>query len=108
MDVYTVKKTALFPTQTGNLKIFPLEAACAIQIPNKRRSNDLFDQFFNDPFFQQTQTAKVDIKSNSLTITVDPIPANAPSGYSGAIGRFTFNASVDKKKVKAGDPITLN
>lgn len=107
MDVYTVKRTALFATQAGNLKISPLEATFIIQVPGKRRSNDLFDQFFNDPFFQQTQTAKVEIKSNPLMITVDPIPANAPSGFSGAIGRFTFNAGVDKSNVKAGDPITL-
>jgi BatD DUF11 like domain len=102
-----IKKTALFATQAGNLKIAPLEVRCAVQVQAKRRGNDPFDQFFNDPFFQQVQTTNLEIKSNPLTITVDPIPANSPSGFSGAIGRFTFNASVDKNSVKAGDPITL-
>jgi RNA-binding protein YhbY len=102
-----IKKTALFATQAGNLKIAPLEVRCAVQVQAKRRGNDPFDQFFNDPFFQQVQTTNLDVKSNPLTITVDPIPANSPSGFSGAIGRFTFNASVDKNSVKAGDPITL-
>jgi hypothetical protein len=102
-----IKKTALFATQAGNLKIAPLEARCAVQVQSKRRSNDPFDQFFNDPFFQQAQTVNMDIKSNPLTIIVDAIPANAPSGFSGAIGRFAFNASVDTRNVKAGDPITL-
>lgn len=102
-----LKKTALFATQAGNLKIAPLEARCAVQVQSKRRSNDPFDQFFNDPFFQQVQTVNMDVKSNPLAIIVDPIPANAPSGFSGAIGRFTFNSSVDTRNVKAGDPITL-
>jgi hypothetical protein len=102
-----IKKTALFATQSGNLKIAPLEVRCAVQIQTKRRGNDPFDQFFNDPFFQQVQTTNLDVKSNPLIITVDPLPVNAPSGYSGAIGRFTFNAGVDKNSVKAGDPITL-
>jgi hypothetical protein len=102
-----VKKTALFATQSGNLKIAPLEARCAVQVQSKRRTNDPFDQFFNDPFFQQVQTVNMDIKSNPLTILVDPIPTNAPQGFSGAIGRFAFNAAVDTRNVKAGDPITL-
>ena len=102
-----LKKTALFATQTGNLKIAPLEVRCAVQVQSKRRSNDPFDQFFNDPFFQQVQTVNMEVKSNSLTIIVDPIPANAPSGFSGAIGLFAFNANVDTRNVKAGDPITL-
>ena len=102
-----IKKTALFATQAGNLKIAPLEARCAVQVQSKRRSNDPFDQFFNDPFFQQVQTVTMDVKSNPLSIQVDPIPANAPSGFSGAIGQFSFNAAVDTKNVKAGDPITL-
>lgn len=105
--VVVIKKSALFATQAGNLKIAPLEVRCAVQVQSRRQSNDPFDTFFNDPFFQQMQTASVTIKSNPLSITVDPIPANAPSGFSGAIGRFTFSAAVDKQRVKAGDPITM-
>jgi hypothetical protein len=102
-----IKKTALFATQAGNLKIAPLEVRCVVQVQSKRRSNDPFDQFFNDPFFQQVQTMDLDVKSNPLAIIVDPIPMNAPSGFTGAIGRFTFFAAIDKRNVKAGDPITL-
>ncbi|HVN47843.1 MAG TPA: BatD family protein [Bacteroidota bacterium] len=105
--VFTIKKTALFATQAGNLKIAPLEVQCGVQMQSKRRSNDPFDAFFNDPFFQQVQNVNVNIKSNPITIAVESIPSNAPAGYSGVIGQFTFSASADKKSVKAGDPITL-
>jgi len=103
--VATIRKTALFPTQSGRLAISPLEVRCAYQAPSQRKSNDPFDSFFNDPLFARTQTEE--FKSNSLAVTVDPLPGNPPAGFSGAVGRFTFNATVDKNEVKTGDPITL-
>ena len=105
--VAILKRTALFATQSGNLKIAPIEVRCAVQVQSRKRSNDPFDSFFNDPFFQQMQTVNVDFKSNPLTIAVEPIPANAPAGFSGAIGQYTMNATVDKNSVRAGDPVTM-
>jgi len=105
--VATIKKTALFATQAGKLKIAPLEVRCAVQLQSKRRSNDPFDAFFSDPFFQQVQTVPIDIKSNALAVTIDPLPVNTPSGFSGGIGRYSFQASIDKNNVAAGDAITL-
>jgi hypothetical protein len=102
-----IRKTALFPTQNGKLTVSPLEVRCAFQLPSQKKSNDPFDSFFNDPFFSRTQTAEQDFKSNALTVSVDPLPGNAPSGFSGAVGRFTFSASADTREVKTGDPITL-
>lgn len=105
--VAVIRKTALFPTQSGKLTVQPLEIRCAVQVQSRKRGNDLFDSFFNDPFFSRAQTVNLDFKSNPLTLTVDPLPGNVPDGYSGAVGEFSFNASVDKKDVTAGDPITL-
>ena len=105
--VATIRKTALFPTQSGRLVISPLEVRCAFQLPSKRKTNDPFDSFFNDPFFARTQTTEQEFKSNSLSVTVDPLPGDPPAGFSGAVGRFTFNTTVDSKEVKTGDPITL-
>jgi len=105
--VAMIRKTALFPTQSGKLTIAPLEVRCAFQLQSRKKSNDPFDSFFNDPFFSRMQTAEQDFKSNSLTVTVDPLPGNAPTGFSGAVGRFTFTANVDKREVKTGDPVTL-
>ncbi|HWP81345.1 MAG TPA: BatD family protein [Bacteroidota bacterium] len=103
--VATIKRTALFPTQSGSLKIAPLEVRCAVQTQSRRRSNDPFDSFFNDPFFQRFQTVEYTFTSNTVTIHVDPLPS-PPAGFSGAVGVFTLNAGVDKRDVKAGDPIT--
>jgi hypothetical protein len=105
--VAMIRKTALFPTQSGKLVISPLEVRCAFQLQSKKKSNDPFDSFFNDPFFSRMQNVEQDFKSNPLNVTVDPLPGNAPAGFTGAVGRFTFAATVDKKEVKTGDPITL-
>lgn len=104
--VAVIKRTALFATQAGTLKIAPLEVQCAVQVQTKRRSNDPFD-IFNDPFFQQTQTQQLAFKSNPLTFNIESLPSNAPQGYSGAVGQYSFTATTDKNEVRAGDPITL-
>ncbi|HLF20196.1 MAG TPA: BatD family protein, partial [Bacteroidota bacterium] len=105
-QVATIKKTALFATQSGKLKVEPIQLRCPVQVPARRKSNDPFDMFFNDPFFNRMQTVEYEFKSNPLILTVDPIPV-PPSGFTGAVGSFVFSASVDKKDGKAGDAITL-
>lgn len=105
-QVATIKKTALFATQNGKLRIEPIQLRCPVQVPSRRKSNDPFDMFFNDPFFNRMQTVDHEFKSNPLTLTIDALP-QPPSSFTGAVGSFTFSASVDKKQGKSGDAITL-
>ncbi len=102
-----LKKTALFPSQSGRLTVGPMELVAAVQTQARNRSTDPFDQFFNDPFFQNIHTVEVTFASDPLAITIDPLPNGAPEGFTNAVGRYTFNATVDKNEVKAGDAITL-
>ena len=55
--VATIRKTSLFPTQSGNLTISPLEVRCAFQLASRKKTNDPFDSFFNDPFFPVPRTS---------------------------------------------------
>lgn len=105
--VATLKKSALFPSQSGRLTVSPMELVCAVQVQSQRRSGDPFDRFFNDPFFQQFQTAEVNVASDPLTIRVDDLPPGAPEGFTNAVGSFTFTADVDTREVQAGEAITL-
>jgi hypothetical protein len=105
--VATINTTALFPTQSGKLVVAPLEVQCAVQAQTRRRSNNPFDTFFNDPFFSPLQTVQQNFKSNAITMRVDPLPGNAPREFAGAVGRYTMNVTVDKKEVATGDPVTL-
>ncbi len=41
-----------------------------------------------------------------MTINVLPLPSR-PANFSGGVGKFNISASIDKKEVKAGDPVTI-
>jgi len=106
-QVGTLRKMALFPTQSGTLSINPMELTCQVQVQSRRRSNDIFDQFFNDPFFG-AQTANVPLKSDPVKITVLPLPQNpVPESFQGAVGKFSLTASLNKRRAKTNEPISL-
>ncbi|MBI4535029.1 MAG: protein BatD, partial [Ignavibacteriae bacterium] len=98
-----IKRVALFPTQSGTLEISPMEVQTTVQIQDARPS-DPFDAFFRDPFGRNVNYA---VKSNAIKIKVDPLPAGAPLGFRGAVGRFTMSTTVDKKTGKTNEPISL-
>ncbi len=105
-QTWMIRKDALFATQSGNLKISPLDVAVGVQMQTRRRSNDPFD-VFNDPFFQQYRVQQFKTSTNPLTIRVEPLPPNPPDGFNGAVGKYAFTATMDKRTVQAGDPVTL-
>ncbi len=105
--VAEIKKVALFPRETGKLKIEPFELTVPVIVQRRRSHGDIFDDFFNDPFFTQRETVEENIASNAVTINVKPLPQPVPDDFSGAVGSFEFNVSVDKLSAKVNEPITL-
>lgn len=98
-----VKQSILFPEHTGNLTIDPLGMTFLARIPAP--SQDIMDQFFGGSF----EDKKIQVKSQAITIHVDPLPdAGKPEGFGGAVGAFTINASVDKTKLKANEAINYS
>lgn len=107
-QVGVLKKVALFPTQAGTLEVNPLEIVCQVQMQNRNRSNDWFDQFFNDPFFNNVATSNVGIKSPPVKITVLPLPkSGVPASFKGAVGKFNLSANVSNNVVKTNEPLSL-
>jgi hypothetical protein len=103
-----LKKVALFPQRSGILELDPMEAECMIQVQTRRKSNDIFDQFFNDPFFGNVQNVRHVARSQSVRITVAPLPQeNIPPGFNGAVGSLSMEAFLDKREIKTNDPVTL-
>jgi hypothetical protein len=96
-----LKKFILIPQKNGELKINPMTLDCNVQ--QQVRSRGVFDDFFGP----SVQTVPVKLKSKPVTINVKPLPANTPESFNGAVGKFTFDAKLDKKKVKTNDAITL-
>ncbi len=105
--VAEIKKVALFPRTIGKLKITPFELTVPVVVQRRRSHGDIFDDFFNDPFFTQRETVEQNIASNVVTINVKPLPQPVPPDFSGAVGSFDFNVTIDKQSAKVNEPITL-
>jgi hypothetical protein len=105
--VAKIKQVALFPSKTGSLSVTPFELNVPVIVKKKKTGNDVFDEFFNDSFFGKTETVEFSAKSNTIKVEVDPLPANAPASFSGAVGDFNFKAEVDRKNVVTNESITL-
>lgn len=109
-NVADVKKVVLYPQRSGTLTVEPMEGEVIARIQVKRqRTNDPFDQFFNDPFFNNSiRDVKYSIKSDPIKITVKELPA-PPAGciFNGAVGKFTREVIFDKKETKTNEAVTL-
>ncbi|MFQ5706441.1 MAG: BatD family protein [bacterium] len=106
--VAEIKKLVLFPQGPGMKTLDPLTIECEVQMKRRRRRNDLFDSFFEDPFFGLTQTVRRNVTSNPLSIEVMPLPENGkPDDFSGAVGIFSISNAVDKTEVKTNEAVTL-
>jgi hypothetical protein len=98
-DVADLKKTILFPERSGNLTVDPLGMTFIVRVPVQ--SSDPFAQFF-----QTDKEEKYVAKSAPVTIHVKPLPeAGKPESFSGAVGSFGIQSSVDKTELKANDAL---
>ena len=70
----------------------------------QNRDVDPFEAFFNGG--SGYVEVKRSIKAPGLKLQVDPLPTR-PSNFSGGVGRFNISAQINKKEVKANDPITI-
>ncbi len=103
-QIYTtglLKKVLLMPQRSGELTIDPMEIT--ILTRTRVRSNNPFDDFFGGSY----RTVQNKLASKPVKINVDALPAGKPADFSGGVGNFTLNASVDKNTVKANEAVTL-
>jgi hypothetical protein len=106
-NVAEIKKVAVFPSKDGKIPISPLELMVEIAIPRQRPRDpfSLFDDFFSDPF---SQVVKNKISSGSVELTVLSLPsAGKPAAFSGLVGDFTIQSSLDKTAVSTNEAISL-
>jgi len=100
--VGVIKRQALFPTQSGTLRISPMELQATVQVQS--RSADPFDAFFRDPFGRNVNHT---VRSNTVSINVDPLPVDTPPEFRGAVGQYAMSATVDKRTTRANEPVSL-
>ena len=101
--VATIKEMALFPMSAGDKVLEPMVIVCSVRV--KRRSNDIFDSFFDDPFGRQINKS---IASKPMKISVKPLPQQQkPADFSGIVGNYVISASVDKNYVSTNEAVTF-
>lgn len=87
--VSLLSKRALYATQSGELSI----AALSAKIATLRTALGRYDQ----------------VSSNVLQIRVDALPSPVPEGFDPSyVGRFSVDASADRREMPAGQPFTLS
>jgi len=97
-----VKQFVVYPQKTGDATINPLEFTAIVRERSSGRSRSVFDQFFGG--YEDTQRA---VKSNSVTINVQPYPAGKPSDFSGLSGNLKMTASLDRSETKSNEAVNL-
>ena len=98
----TWSQYVMYPQMTGSLEIPSITFKGIVVQQN--RNVDPMEAFFNGG--SGYVEVKKDIKAPGITLQVDPLPQR-PANFSGGVGKFNISASLDKKEVKAGEPITL-
>lgn len=130
-QVFLLKKSALFPQQTGTLELDPAEAEGIARVVQRvQQRNPFADMFENDPFFQQAfggsfrmsdpffdngffnqmayKDVPVHLKSTPVKIMVTPLPeAGKPASYTGAVGKFSINVRADKTEINTEETLNL-
>ena len=107
-----IQRIVLVPQRSGTLPLEPMSIECVAQIRtqgNSRQSNDPFDIFFNDPFFNRNITnVRKELSCNSLSLEVKNLPENGkPASFAGAVGNYNFKSDIDKTELKTNEAFTL-
>ena len=98
----TWSQYVMYPQMTGKLEIPSITFKGIVVQQN--RNVDPIEAFFNGG--SGYVEVHKDIKAPGISIQVDPLPSR-PADFSGGVGHFNISASLDKKEVRAGDPITV-
>ena len=98
-NIADIKKTILFAEHAGDITVEPFAITFLVRQPMPAR--DIMDQFFGS-----YKEVKYPAKSTPLIIHVKPLPeAGKPAGFTGAVGDFKINVSLDKTSLKANEAI---
>lgn len=92
------------PTKEGLLSLGPATQEYVIEVNRGRRPRSLLDEFFGGGAELERGT----VEAPARPIRVKPLPVEGrPTGFSGAIGRFSVKTTVSRTNVASGEAITV-
>ncbi len=98
-QVGVLKKTVLFPQQTGTITIRPFSITTLVQQRVRQRS------FFDD-FFSGIQTVRAKLTSDAVSVSVKDLPT-PPADFYGGVGDFRVSSEMSPAEVTTNDAVTL-
>ena len=104
-QVAEIRRGALFPQQSGQLSIEPLDLNVLAIVQNQRRRTGTLLDLFDDPFFNTSQAVERPLRTRRISVGVKPLPS-APDGFSGAVGSFSIKGGLSLDSVKAGEAVS--
>ncbi|MBP3482027.1 MAG: protein BatD [Alistipes sp.] len=101
-EVYTLIEYLLYPQQSGTLTIDPVDLTAIVQVIIQ--NNDNFDPFFGGG--REIYNVRRELHTPRITVNVKDFPAGAPASFTGAVGRFTMDASPATSSLAANSAST--
>lgn len=112
--VADVRKLALFPTQAGVFTLDPGTLSASVEL----RNEDGFQSFFSNNVFGSrrfgfpgtfvSEVVPKTLSTDPVRLIVKALPETGkPADFSGAVGQYEIESSLDKDSVESGDPVTL-
>jgi hypothetical protein len=100
-----IGKYALFPQREGAFTISPFKLRTILRVQDDAaQTGSPWDWFFRP----QYKEVEYEFSTSSVTVNVKPLPsAGRPANFSGAVGNFTLEASLDSSELKVGNATTL-
>lgn len=94
-NVFLLKKSALFPQQSGQLTLDPTKAEGEVQVAD----------FTNSRYGYNVKNIKTSLSSAPVRIQVKELPkANQPNSFTGGVGKFTIRAILDSNVISTDNP----
>ncbi|NCU03689.1 MAG: protein BatD [Chitinophagaceae bacterium] len=117
-NCYLIRKVQLFPLQSGELVIEPVEVENLVRLIKANTRSSKETNTWLDAVMEKMKEADVTsgdvieerivLKSDSLKVKVLDLPEkNKPENFNGAVGSFSMEASLLEKSIAANDYATL-
>jgi hypothetical protein len=115
--VHVIRKAQLIALQSGDITLDPVEIDNEIYFVKQDKNQSskpsqglggLLDRFFDQDPQGVSFSQHLTLDSKPLTVHVKPLPEiGKPADFSGAVGKYSLQASVDSRAIDTGDAAIL-
>lgn len=103
-EAYNIAEYLLYPQQSGRLTIEPAELTVFVQVVVQ--SSRHYDPFFGGG--HEIYNVRRALRTPEVMVDVREFPAGAPASFTGAVGKYTMEASLSSKSVSANSAANIN